>query len=65
MNRTGQHLRTTPARFFLRCGLSFFLGVDLVFFKGCRVGRQCFLWDEGVFGSVFFFLEKHHYPFDL
>ena len=41
VNRTGQRLRTTPARFFfLRCGLSFF--------KGCRVGRQCFLRDEGV-----------------
>ena len=44
--------------------VEFFLGVDLVFFKGCRVGRQCFLRDEGVVGSVFF-LEKHHYPFYL
>ena len=35
--------------------LDFFLGVDLVFFKGCRIARQCFLRDEGVVGSVFFF----------
>ena len=56
--RTGQRLRATPARFFLRCGLNFF--------KGCRVGRQCFLRDEGGGGwQCFFFLEKHHYPFDL
>ena len=46
----------TPARFFLRCGLSFF--------KGYKVGRQWFLRDEGVVGSVFF-LEKHYYPFDF
>ena len=26
VNRTGQRLKTTPARFFFRCGLSFFLG---------------------------------------
>ena len=44
----------------------FSLDVDLVFFKGCRVGRQCFLRDKGVVGSFFvFFLEKHLYPFDL
>ena len=45
VNRTDQRFRTTPARFFL--------GVDLVFFKGCRVG-SVFLRDEGVVGSVFF-----------
>ena len=45
MNRTGQRLKTTLARFF-------FLGVDLVFLRG-----------EGLVGL--FFLEKHHYPFDL
>ena len=44
VNRTGQHLKTTPAQFFL--------GVDLVFFKGWRAGSA-------------FYLEKHHYPFDL
>ena len=26
VNRTGQRLKTTPARFFFRCGLSFFRG---------------------------------------
>ena len=55
VNRTGQRLRTTPARFFLGVDLVFLRGAGLVsFFKGCRVGRQCFLRDEGSVGSVIF-----------
>ena len=30
VNRTGQRLKTNPARFFFRCGLSFFRGGGLV-----------------------------------
>ena len=30
VSRTGQRLKTTPARFFFRCGLSFFRGEGLV-----------------------------------
>ena len=36
VNRTGQRLKTTPARFFFRCGLSFFRGgraVGAFFFR--------------------------------
>ena len=50
VNRTGQRLKTIPARFFFRCGLSFYLA---------------FLRGEGLVGVVVFFLEKHYYPFDL
>ena len=35
VNRTGQRLKTTPARFFFRCGLSFF--------RGGRAGGAFFL----------------------